>query len=97
MSDRPGCGCLGAFAGPAVTLAFFASVPLQLGLCLYLGYTRIYGPMSAAPGARDGMGLILVLGAVAVGSCVATAILAAVEWSLLKRVLPWWEPPDLEP
>lgn len=97
MSDRPGCGCLGALAGPAVTLAFFASVLLQFGLCLYLGYTRVYAPMSAAPGARDGMGLILVMGAVFAGSLVATAILAAVEWSILKQAVPWWEPPDLEP
>lgn len=73
---------------------FAAAVLMQFISLFYLAYVGIYEPIAAAPGARDGMGLILVLGGIFLGVTIVTSILASIEARILKRMFPWWYPPE---
>lgn len=80
----------------AVNAAFLLCFVLQTIVLMYLGYIWVYQEMAQRPGARDGMGLLLVMVGILVGSILISGILSALEAGLLKCVLPWWEPPDVD-
>jgi hypothetical protein len=61
---------------------------------VYYGYLWVYVPTSAAPGARDGAGLIFVMLGVLFGAGILWAILASITTSVLQMIFPWWEPPS---
>lgn len=75
---------------------FKLALALQFLFFLYLGYLKVYEPISRAPGARDGAGLLFVMGFVLVGAGIATAVVAALEASVIRSIFPDWRPPDLD-
>lgn len=72
------------------------ALALQLLFFLYMGYLTVYEPIAKAPGARDGMGLIFVIGFVFVGALIATVMAAALEAMVIRTIFPNWRPPDLD-
>lgn len=93
MSD-PQKQSMGCLAGIATTLAFVLGALVQFCGLVYAGYHKFYRAAAEAPGARDGMGLILVMGAVILGAAVLTTVLCIVEATIIRKLLPGWEPPD---
>jgi hypothetical protein len=67
---------------------------VQAILLCYLAYLGIYEPIAANPGARDGMGLLIVMGGIFMGVVIIMSILASIQKSILKQMFPWWRPPD---
>lgn len=67
---------------------------IQFAGFLYLGYLRVYIPISLTPGARDGMGLMVVMAAILVGALLLTGMVAGVEILIIKSFFPEWEPPE---
>jgi len=61
----------------------------------YLWGPMVAGP-AAAPGARDGPGLIFVFLFWLCVTGMLTAMLVAVQTAILKRIFPWWEPPETD-
>lgn len=57
-----------------------------------LGYVLVCAPLSKAPGAHDGMGLLLVLIVNFMVSIFVTAIVVGFELSLIRGLLPDWKP-----
>jgi hypothetical protein len=81
--------------GNLIVSALFAMLlALDFGLTGWLLWGPIVAQPASAPGARDGAGL-LVLGVfwfLATG--VVTALVGAIQGTLLKNFFPWWEPPE---
>lgn len=76
-----------------VSVAYAVVLLLEFLFCLYLSYQWVYVPAAAAPGSRDGLGLLFVMLLCFTGAAIPTAILAAMQASLIKNFLPDWEPP----
>ena len=79
-----------------VNAAFLLCFILQTMVLMFLGYICVYQEIAQRPGARDGMGLLLVMAGILVVSILISVIFTVLEAGLLKRVLPWWEPPDID-
>lgn len=63
---------------------------------VYLGFERVYAPLAAAPGARDGAGLLIVASGVLLGAAVGAAVLSFIEVKLVQVAFPDWSPPDTD-
>lgn len=68
---------------------------VQFVYLVHLGFEKVYAPMSAAPGARDGAGLLIVVPGVLFGAGVVAVVIGVIEVKLIQLVFPDWSPPDL--
>lgn len=91
-------GCLGSLGDLVgyglVTLLYVLLVAGEFAAVAYFGYASVYAPMAAAPGSRDGAGLLIVGLFILFGIFVAWSILAAMTAQILQAVFPWWTPPE---
>lgn len=78
----------------SVTLLYVLLVASEFALLAYVGYASVFAPMAAAPGSRDGAGLIFVGLIILVGVFIGWAMLVSITTSILKAVFPWWTPPE---
>jgi hypothetical protein len=77
-------------ANAAVDILFIIAALMELAFCLSAAY-GIYQPMAAAPGARDGPGLLIVFPVVMAGGLLVGLLLIGLTQKLLGSVFSWWE------
>lgn len=77
-----------------VTGVFFVLLLVDFLVSGYFLWGPLVSTPSGAPGARDGLGLILFFLLWLVATVICTALLGVLQGWLLKALFPWWEPPD---
>lgn len=68
----------------------------EVVLCLWIGYSWFFAPMAAAPGSRDGAGLLLV-GPVILGlSLLPAMVMVNGTRSVFRAFFPNWRPVNFD-
>lgn len=78
-------------ANAALDVVYAVLCAIEFVACGYLTYTGIFAPMAAAPGSRDGPGLIFVGLVLLVGVIFVATMLASATKALMRSILPDWE------